>query len=277
VTSSIQTKKKQIQKEKDQLDTADSSILMNSHALTAIAAPGSPSGFHNNRKTRNTRQRHENEILETGEVQKRKRKAHMDLDHESHVPMLRHGSIDAFGTLLWERSRGAPDLESTSAVCSVENFFNPKELAAHNRSAVNTVAQDWSDKRSRKTHYGLRVTNGDHFPNGDLLDTEHRGINTHDTDAELEDASNLIAPTMERAGSHATRSARINNLELLAHRDNMDDDDPQRSYGIAVLDASLARSKVAQSKDMEAPMTTGMTQQDITDDLSIMQSLVEDD
>ena len=277
VTYSIQTKKKQIQKEKDQLDTADSTFLMNSHALTAITAPGSPGGVHSNRKTRHTRHRQDPDAIEPNELQRRKRKAPNEADNGSPGPNFRNASIDTFGTLLWEKSKVTVDKESSGNTISIEKFFNPKELASHNRAAVSSVAQVWSDKRMKKSMGQSKFMQSENT-NGELSDQDHRATHLSDEDPDAGEVGVLVAPIMDRTGSHATRSTRINQLELMAHRDNIEDfDDPQRLYGSAVLDASSARSKVAQSKDVEAPLTTGMTLQDVSDDLSIMQSLLEDD
>ena len=281
VISIIQGKKRALQKEKDLLDTADSNTLLyNSSGFTATQ-PGSPGGGSlNNRKTRHTRHhRQDPDSNEPAESNKRKRKLPVDFDSESPAPNMRNlGELFNQG---WDRSRNSaePDTDTSEPI---ESYFTAKELAAHARTASNAVAQVWAERDLQL------LQNGD-LPNGtgpvhvDAVDSEpKRGRRRSPAESEAPDPATLAAPAMERTGSYATRSTRNLNPEpALPMRSAFVNGgggggDPRRVYGAAILDALAARAKVTSNKDVEAPLTGGLSAVEQAEDMQLMARLMSD-
>ena len=276
VTNMVQAKKKALQKEKDSLDTADSSALLNSSGFT-IAQPGSPGGMHSNRKTRHGRHlRQDQDNLESIEVHKRKRKAPADFDHESPGP----GSRTLLGTnvSLWDKSRGFSDNEHEND-WTIDKFFSSRELATCHKQAHSAVAEVWAGRRPNKATNGTaQLTNGAHH---DEIGHKRgpRGNAASDDEEGQEDSNALVAPAMDRTGSHATRSTRNNQIDITLPRDSHEGlNNPDRIYGLAVVDAVGARQlKPSNRGDAEAPWTTGLSTQEISEDIAFFeQALAED-
>ena len=269
VISSVQAKKKALQKEKDSLDSADSSAILNSSGFT-ITQPASPGGTHSNRKTRHGRHlRQDQDNIETVETSKRKRKAAADFDHDSPGPGSR--SLLGINGTLWDKSRTLENVRDGEA--TVEHFFTSRELAGSWKQAYAAVAEVWAGKRPRangKTLSGGIVANGDAR---DKLPPQ-----SDDDDAQ-EDSGALVAPAMDRTGSHATRSTRNNMIEMTTTRDSYEVlKNPDRIYGLAVMDSLGVRSqKQSSNRDLEAPLTSSLTTQEITEDRAYFEHILAED
>lgn len=240
VVTALQTKKRHIAKEKEQLDSADSTYLMNTHALTALAtAPGSPGGAHANRKTRYTRNRQDPDGLTDGADAggngaggingKRKRKAGgaADLDYDSPgagsgMGHTRGPLFNGLGNGLWEKAANkantaAGDSDTLPTIVSADRFFTPRELALANKTAHTTVAQAWTDRRPRRAAAGSNGAEANGHPSvaggergGSVAPS---GGDEDDEGTAQVDYTALVAPAMDRtanSSSHATRSTRLN-------------------------------------------------------------------
>ena len=274
----IQSKKRVIQKEKDLLDTADSNTLLYNSSGFTTTQPGSPGGSHNNRKTRHTRHHRPdpesaNEPADSNN--KRKRKLPGDFDNESPAPPL--------------RTLGDPPSASAEADSSepLENYFSAKDLAAHARAASTAVAQVWAERLPHP------LPNGD-APNGtgaahlDAADADsRRGRRRTPDEADAPEPAALLAPAMERSGSYATRSTRNLNPEpVVPVRSALANGggggggggggDPRQVFGAAVLDAHAARAKVTSTKDVEAPLSSGLSAVEQAEDMQLLARLMAD-
>jgi hypothetical protein len=267
--SSVQAKKKALQKEKDSLDSADSNTILHSSGFT-ITQPASPGGIHSNRKTRHGRHlRQDQDNLEIAEGNKRKRKQPPEFDHESPGPGTRT-LISGLGSL-WEKSRPP---EQNSSDITVEKYFTQRELITYHRQANMTVAESWAGRKPHRTPNGVS-----HLTNGDYHEEDgHRGNKAHHSDEDEEDPSNLVAPAMDRTGSHATRSTRNNQPDMTLPRDSQEGlKNPERIYGLAVLDALGARQQKSSTRgDLEAPWTSSLSIQEINEDRAYLESLADD-
>ena len=269
--SSVQAKKRALQKEKDSLDSADSSAILNSSGFT-ITQPASPGGGHNNRKTRHGRHlRQDQDNLDSVETNKRKRKAAADFDHDSPGP----GSRSLLGTngTLWDKSRSFLE-DNQDGEISLDHFFTSRELASHWRQAYAAIAGVWAGKRPKTNAKSLNGTG--YTVNGDARE---RLQNQSDEDDAQEDTNTLVAPAMDRTGSHATRSTRNNLIDVTLPRDSYDGlKNPDRIYGLAVMDASSIRSqKQPGNRDLEAPLTSSLSTQEITEDRAYFEQVLADD
>ena len=281
--SYVHSKKRMLHKEKDSLDSADSSALLHSSGF-AIAQPASPGGVHSNRKTRHTRHhRQDPNSLDSIDGNKRKRKMPADLDNDSPGPGTRN-VFDAHG-LLPDKGRVVTDHDQLEPP-SIERHFTSRELSSHHRMAHTQVAQSWADRRPKTNVANTKLVNDASNPvDGDTQGTELRskGVSgkpssPSDEEREQEDFGSLIAPAMDRAVNHSTRSTRNNNLDSLVARDAVDGfDDPQRVYGNAVLDAGAIRSRTTGNKDVEATPTASLSLQEITEDMAFFQQASTDD
>ena len=281
--SNVHNKKRMLHKEKDSLDSADSSALLHSSGF-AIAQPASPGGTHSNRKTRHTRHhRQDPDGLESIDGNKRKRKVPPDLDNDSPGP----GARNFFDTpgLLLDKGRTISDHDQIESP-SIERHFTSRELGSHHRIAHTQVAQSWAERRPRANAGNSKSGNYmAHAFDYDMQGIESRSrggpakFNSHSEDErEQEDVGNLVAPAMDRAMNHSTRSTRNNNIDSIIARDAMDGpDDPQRVYGIAVLDANAIRLRATGSRDIEATLTSSLSTQEITEDMAFFQQALTDD
>ena len=273
VVTSVQAKKKALQKEKDSLDSADSSAILNSSGFT-INHPASPGGGYNNRKTRHTRHlRQDQDNLESVEPSKRKRKAATDLDHDSPGPGSR-GLVGTNGSI-WDKGRSLADSDQNGDA-SLDQYFTPRELTSHFKQAYAVVAETWSGKRPKAAGKGPgsmgTLTNG--FPH----DMPHRFHNQSEDEEAQEDSTALMAPAMDRTGSHATRSTRNNQVDVISPRDSYDSlKNPDRIYGLAVMDALGVRSLKQSNKDLEAPLTSSLTTQEMTEDRAYFELMLAEE
>ena len=274
VISSVQAKKKALQKEKDSLDSADSSAILNSSGFT-INNPASPGGGYSNRKTRHGRHlRQDQDNLESVEPSKRKRKAATDFDHDSPGP----GSRGLLGTngSIWDKGRSMGDTDQNGEI-SLDQFFTPRDLTSHFKQAYAVVAEVWSGKRPKVAGKGPNgmgtLTNG--FPH----DMPHRFHHQSDDEEAQEESTALMAPAMDRTGSHATRSTRNNQIDVISPRDSYDSlKNPDRIYGLAVMDALPIRSlKQSSTKDLETPLTASLTTQEITEDRAYFEQMLAEE
>lgn len=279
VINQVHQKKRLMQKEKELLDSADSTALLHSTGFT-ITQPGSPGGPASNRKTRHTRHhRPDPDNHEALEGNRRKRKAPLDFDNGSPGPGMR--MVLEGPSILWEKNKVASE-HDPMLPASVDKFFNSRELTTYSRAANNTVAHEWAEKRPKSHLTNGKVPNGLHsLTNGSTTDTDngHARGNQH-SDGEMDDdeTTQLVAPAMDRTGSHATRSTRNNQLEAPSSRDPYDGlDNPRRVFGSAVLEASSIRAKVNSNKDIEAPLTSCLSAQEIADDLAFFQQAITED
>ena len=280
VISIIQAKKRNIQKEKDLLDNADSNTLLYNSSGFTTTQPGSPGGSHNNRKTRHTRHHRGDLDGEPAEPpNKRKRKA-ADLDNESPAPALRNvGEHD----VVWDKSKDAT-VNGNDNPEDIKSYFSAKELTVHYRGANSAVARVWAERRSSPQPNGdsAGTDNGDTVEGEPVRRARRRSKDSGTEPVEHSSlASVLAAPAMERSGSYATRSARNLHTEpaptvapvVSGNREN-GAIDPRRLYGIGVLDALAARTKVASSKDVEAPFSSSLSAAEIAEDAQLMARLM---
>ena len=251
VVNSLQARKRALQKDRDILDSADTNAMLHGAGIT-LTAPGSPGGHHHsNRKTRHGRHtRQEQENLEALEGGKRKRK----IDHEESPGP---GSRGFLGVTLWDKTR---DAAAISGNTDIAKFFTAKDLSTHHRQANTLVSETWVERQPlRGGNNGIpQLTNGHHHENG-------RGAAGYDgardsADDEEIDTSTLVAPAMDRTGSYATRSTRNNQTDITLARDAQEAlKNPERMYGLAVLEALASRQPKAAKADLEAPWTTSLT------------------
>lgn len=265
VINSVHSKKKALQKEKDALDSADSSTILNSSGF-AITQPASPGGAHSNRKTRHGRHlRPDQDNLGSIEAGRRKRKAAADFDHESPGPGFK-SLLGTNGSIL-DKGKSLVDHDPDTVV-TLDHYFSARELASHYKQAYAAVAEVWAGKRPKAVNgFGA-------FTNGDTHETAKS-----DEDEAQEDFSNLMAPAMDRTGSHATRSTRNNQTDMTLPRDSYEGlRNPDRIYGLAVMDSLAVRSqKQSDKKDLEAPWTASLSTQEITEDRAYFEQVRADD
>lgn len=263
----IESKKRQLRKEKEQLDAADYSTLVNNN-LT-LMAPGSPGGPHTNRKTRNTR-RNDYDDPTPDTLGKRKRKGFVDGDNGSPHPAASRSRQDVSSSALWEKVHSSSSSTSGTEV-RVENFFNSKEIATQTRNAKEYVARRWAEKQT-----DLRIDGSAGAVNG----MTHDGDDADGMEFDLNPL--LVAPAMDRTGSsHATRSTRALQVEatenLLRHEPGsassiaqrgFDAKDAQQMYGQGVLEALQYRANLKEtSKDLEAQGCAGFNSAEREKDL----------
>ncbi|MCJ1384511.1 hypothetical protein MMC17_007628 [Xylographa soralifera] len=272
--ASVQTKKRNLEKEKGLLDNADSSALLLHPTQFTITQPASPGGAHSNRKTRHTRHRLDADNPETnGEVAKRKRKAPADFDNVSPGPVGR-GLVDSDNSFYWDRGYSMLDSQHAIPMLSINQLFNTKELQLFTRSAIETVGQHWG-KRSRPLPSGTKlVLSSNSATNGDASDAEaaHPGEHTigpdSEDEAEQDTAATLIAPMMERGGSYATRSTRKDETAHLYDAFDGSRQEALRCFGIAAIGAHL---RMLRTKD-EIPLTTPLNGQEILEDVALIEA-----
>ena len=274
IREGVQKKKKALQAEKDSLDSADSSAILNSSGFT-IANPASPGGAYSNRKTRHGRHlRQDQDTLESVETSKRKRKAPADHDHDSPGPGYR--LLSGINASVWDKAGSSVDADQIGEI-PVDRRFKPNELASSIKQAYTSVAEAWAGKRPKAAGKGLNGMGSS--TNGDLHNLGHRIHNQLDGEDSQDEPTSLIAPAMDRAGSHATRSTRNIQIEVTVPRDSYDSlRNPDRVYGLAVMDALGVRShKSNNNKDLEAPLTSSLTTQEITEDRAYFEQLLAED
>lgn len=268
--NAIKQKKRQLQKEKDQLDAADGNTLIFNSGQFAITQPASPGGAQNHRKTRHTRHCLDLDNLEgVGESHKRKRK--VDIEHDSPGPNGK-GVLD--GPSNWEKinSLFAQDHVATPAL-TIDRLFTPKELVNHLKEATELTARQWTAKRSKHPHNGKGPV--PILTNGDISDLETLPQLKPASEEEEEDTSALVAPVMDRTGSHTTRSTRNNPVENPYAYDpaDRDADDRHRLFGIAAMRAVGSRAK----NQLEAPTVKGLSTEAQEDDLAAFSELISAD
>ena len=272
--ASVQSKKRNLEKEKGLLDNADSSALLLHPTQFTITQPASPGGAHSNRKTRHTRHRLDADSTEpNGEGAKRKRKAPADLDNVSPGPVGR-GLVDSDNSVYWDRGYSTLDFQHATPMLSINQLFNTKELQLFTRSAIETVGQHWA-KRSRPLQSGTKpVASSNSAANGDGSDAEaaHAGDHTAGSDtedeAEQDTAATLVAPMMERGGSYATRSTRKDETAHLYEAFDGSRQEALRCFGIAAIGAHL---KMLRTKE-EIPLTTPLNGQEILEDVALIEA-----
>lgn len=263
-----EAKKRQLKKEKEQLDAADYSTLVN-NSLT-LMTPGSPGGPHTNRKTRNTRRTDYEDPTPGETLGKRKRKGFADGDIGSPHPAASRSRQDFSASALWDKVHSSSSSSSGTEV-RVENFFTSKEITAQTKSAKEHVARRWAEKQTDlRTDGSAGTLNGMSHHDGD------------DDGMELDLNPLLVAPAMDRTGSsHATRSTRALQNEATEHllrhdpgfatsiaQKGFDAKDAQQMYGQAVLEALQYRANLKEtSKDLEAQGCLGFSLQEQAKDL----------
>jgi len=274
LASLIRAKKKQLQKEKEMLDSADYSTLVNNYQF-ALTQPASPSGIHGNRKTRNTR-RNDWDIVDRVDGVRKKRPMMADTEPGSPMPGSRL-THDVQTSALWEKQE-MPDNGLT-----LQHYFSARELNMHNKHARDETARTWASKRmknhlpnSKTTNYTIRQTNGH------ISDAEDGGEGASDEESLAADRMALVAPAMDRTGSsHATRSTRNQQptAESVLHYDAFENggvggQDPQRVYGAAVIDAQALRNQLKDpgSKDFDIPGLAGFSVQEQSEDWAFISS-----
>ena len=278
VINIIQSKKRAIQKEKDLLDTADSNALLYTSSGFTTTQPGSPGGSHNNRKTRNMRHHRpdpESAAEPADGGNKRKRKLPGDFDHESPAPPL--------------RALGDPPPAERDSPEPIEAYFSAKDLAAHARAASTAVAQVWAERPPGVAPHGDAPNGTGAAPPDAPADADaRRGRRRTPDEPDAPDATALLAPAMERSGSYATRSTRYLNAEpTVPARSALANDgggggggggggDPRQVFGAAVLDAHAARAKVTSTKDVEAPLSSGLSAAELAEDMQLLARLMTD-
>ena len=271
--NAVQAKKKALQREKDSLDSADASAILNSSGFT-IAQPASPGGAYSNRKTRHGRHlRQDQDNLESVEMNKRKRKA-AEYDHDS--PGQGPKSLPGTNGSTWDKSRPTPNNDH-DAVPTVEQYFSARELAGHYKQAYSSVAETWAGKKPKADG---RPLNGSGAPaNGDNHHAHTKHQNQSDEEELREDPKALMAPAMDRMGSHATRSTRNNQVDVTSPRDSYETlRNPDRLYGLAVMDSLSIRSqKQSSNRDLEAPLTSSLSTQEMTEDRAYFEQLLAED
>ena len=253
VISSLQAKRKALQRDREILDSTDINAIMHGAGLISTT-PGSP-GLHNNRKTRQggRHARQEQDTPETVDNIKRKRRQDFD---ESPGP----GSRNPTTTASWTRdipAAGDPD---------VAKYFSAKDLSLHYRQANTLIAESWVERKPLRSNGTTQLTNGFHRENG-----KSNGIQESGEDEEVVDTSALVAPAMDRTGSHATRSTRNNQTDITLARDTFEAlKNPERMYGLAVIEALGPRQPKAAKADLEAPWTPSLTSAEILEDRAYM-------
>lgn len=273
--ATVQTKKRNLEKEKGLLDVADSSALLLHPSQFTITQPASPGGAQSNRKTRHTRHRLELEHAETnGDAPKRKRKAPADFDNVSPGPASRN-YVDTDSPLSWDRGYSSLEQQPVATpMQSVGQLFNTKELQLVTRFAIETVGQQWA-KRSKPPHTGAKaVLSSGQATNGNTSDTEGAQLRHDTADHHSEDDINedttatLVAPMMERGGSYATRSTRRDEAAHLYESSDGSRQEALRCFGIAAVGAHL---KMLRTKD-DIPLTAPLNNQEIMDDVAIFEA-----
>lgn len=254
VVSALQARRKALQKDREILDSSDINAMLHGAGII-LTAPGSP-GPHNNRKTRHggrhTKQEQDNQ--ETTESAKRKRRQDFD---ESPGP----GSRNLIGTTSWTRDIPTP------GDSDVAKYFSPKDLSLHYRQANTIVAESWVERKPIRTNGIPQLMNG-HHENG-----RYNGVQESGDDEEI-DTSALVAPAMDRTGSHATRSTRNNQTDITLARDTFEAlKNPERMYGLAVIEALGPRQPKAAKADLEAPWTPSLTSAEIMEDRAYLDTL----
>ena len=84
---------------------------------------------------------------------------------------------------------------------------------------------------------------------------------------------------MDRSGSHATRSTRNIPIDMTLARESYEGlKNPDRIYGLAVIDALGVRAqKQSSNRDLEAPLTSSLSTQEITEDRAYFEQVLAED
>ena len=266
--ANIRYKKRQLSKEKDILDLADSNTLLHNNHQFSITQPASPSGFQSNRKTRHTRHhRMDGECLETnGDSHKRKRKAPGDVDNGSPGPLAR-GAFEVEGAGLWDSQ------QLGSTMIPIERSFSTKELALHTKMAVKNAATYWKEHQSNSKG----INGSGLLTNGDVSEAEgvnclpQNGIAQSEDDVDDDEAPSLVAPAMDRTGSHVTRSKQNKDETLLLY-DTLDGSRhvPQIDFGTAAV---IAHNKLNRNRE-EVGTTESLTNAEQLDDVQFFKAAI---
>ena len=278
VIQSVQTRRKTLNRDKDNADYTDPATLSHTASLLATA-PASPGGPHGQRKTRHTRHKQDPENIELHENNKRKRKALTEFDHDS--PATGTRSVpDVSTALTLRRTKASGEADPGFEPISLKAVFGARDLESFSRTAYQTVATAWSAKRGPTQVNGSRTNGVGYLTNGNISDLEEKPRkDLHREDLDInEDFTNLAAPAMDRTGSHTTRSTRNNHIEAAVREPWETRDDPERIYGHAVLEALNFRPKAGTTnKDLEAGPPSGLSTTEIHEDLALFQSLIDQD
>ncbi|KAI9801494.1 MAG: hypothetical protein M1833_002726 [Piccolia ochrophora] len=234
---SVSSKRVRLQREKEQLDIADSNALLLHPSQFSITNPSSPGGAQSNRKTRNTRHRPgEVEEISTSLAAvdgslKRKRKNAID-DNETGSPAPASRNTDTGAASPYRDAKGRSGLsQAEPPLYSVDKLFTEKELSMHLNTAAVAAAHYFIKAKAQprengttidfnppapasETGNGTSLTNGERplpFPRSSLAPESQTGLAV--TAADGDDDSTPAAPEMDRTGStnrshHATRSTR---------------------------------------------------------------------
>ena len=263
-------RKAALQKEKEQLDLADTNALLHHPNQFSIANPASPGGPQSNRKTRHTRHRHEpEEFASVAEKNNKKRKAPVDYENGSPGPADRLANADG---LRWNTSNSKLDtIASTTPVYTMDNLFKESELNAILRTATRAVIEaSYSKRRKAMDENGSSLmTNADVTEDEDDLIEEGVGL-----DGPMEEAMLLVAPSMNRTANssmHATRSTRNANLQDPKLNYSTLGDLAGRQAAIAMIGAYEKQPK----SEADVVRTPSLTDQQAEDDMLLMQLAIE--
>lgn len=202
--NSVTAKKNRLSKDKDVLEIGEGNALLLHPSQYSVSNPGSPGGIHGKRATRHRRD--PEELLNTTEPHRRKRKAH-DSD-ESPAPKRLHTSSDwPAPSIASERHQprlngqqaknDLINMQLNSPLYSVDKLFTEKEIAM-NYHAAALAAHSYMVRQPNGTDDLESPPNESSETSGEI----GRAV------GDIEEPNAPSPPGMERQPSHRTRSTR---------------------------------------------------------------------
>ncbi|KAF7523126.1 hypothetical protein G7054_g11901 [Neopestalotiopsis clavispora] len=255
--NAITSKKLRLNREKEALDVAESTVLFLHPNQYTLTNPASPGGTHSKRATRLRR-----DADDVSGLSDKKRKRNGAEDDGSPAPIRR--ALDASATTpLWQNDRLRAARRETGPIYSIEKLFTDKELSMNYNTAAIAA-------------YKHLLTRRDNAGNPLSSPEESEAGNGELNGDEKED---LAAPAMERAPSHQTRSTRnlgqnwfddkvlgvegLANFELAGNLEKMDAQEPRLP---PLIHSQYSKAYVKS----ESNTPTSLNQDDVHQDMQIM-------
>ncbi|KAK6199802.1 hypothetical protein LQW54_009858 [Pestalotiopsis sp. IQ-011] len=255
--NAITSKKLRLNREKEALDVAESTVLFLHPNQYTLTNPASPGGTHTKRATRLRR-----DADEASGLSDKKRKRNGAEDDSSPAPIRR--ALDTSATTpLWQNDRLRSARRETGPIYSIEKLFTDKELSMNYNAAALAAYKHLLTRRDLAGN-PLSSPEESEAGNGELNGDEKE---------------DLAAPSMERQPSHQTRSTRnlgqnwiddkvlglegLANFELAGNLEKMDAQEPRLP---PLVHSQYSKAYVKS----ESNTPTSLNQDDVHQDIQIM-------
>ncbi|KAL9595529.1 MAG: hypothetical protein Q9219_006386 [cf. Caloplaca sp. 3 TL-2023] len=301
LSKSVSDRRAVLLKERDKIESFDTTSLLVNPSQFSIANPASPGGPQSNRKTRHTRHRLDIEDAGSMGENKRKRRLVADVDEGSPGPINRAADTDL--PIPSKDSRGKNDAYQPLATnYTFDTLFTDKELVIEQQEAAYAALQEMLSMRKKSKIFDKdsisrleastmkTSTNGRKSvkPNGSTnpttanvsdVEDDANGVSPKSGGAQEESSDDvfLTAPAMDRTANsslHVTRSMRSNHLGF------QNNGSPLQTLGDLAGRASAIKLLGTYSKDRKGSddynRAPPLTDEEVESDLALIASVMKD-